>query len=402
LVFTLTKVLIVGSGAGGGILASELSQRGVEVTIIEKGPSTPPGDAHCHYDTINTGVEILKTHCVGGTTMVTAGNAVRTCQDELKKLNIDVGSELDQVEEEVGVTILPDSLLGEGTRILMDSARRLGLSMEKMPKFIDPRLCKPCGKCALGCPRNAKWNSRHYLKNALNMGACLIENRPVVDVLLENGKLKGVRTHGKDYYADVVVLSSGAIATPRLLKRAGLEAGAQLFVDTFITIGGVLEKIGFNEEVQMNALLRRKDLIISPHFSSILVDKIPGAAPEDILGMMVKIKDDNQGQVTSEEVVKYSTARDVGLLSEGAALAGSILVNAGADPTRLVSTPARGAHPGGTAAIGSVVDSNLETEIENLFVADASVLPSAPGAPPVLTILALAKRLGRYIYMDRA
>jgi choline dehydrogenase-like flavoprotein len=118
--------------------------------------------------------------------------------------------------------------------------------------------------------------------------------------------------------------------------------------------------------------------------------------------MMVKIKDDNQGQVTSEEVVKYSTARDVGLLSEGAALAGSILVNAGADPTRLVSTPARGAHPGGTAAIGSVVDSNLETEIENLFVADASVLPSAPGAPPVLTILALAKRLGRYIYMDRA
>ena len=66
--FTLTKVLIVGSGAGGGILASELSQRGVEVTIIEKGPSTPPGDAHCHYDTINTGVEILKTHCVGGTT----------------------------------------------------------------------------------------------------------------------------------------------------------------------------------------------------------------------------------------------------------------------------------------------------------------------------------------------
>ncbi|MDD4810502.1 MAG: GMC oxidoreductase, partial [Methanobacterium formicicum] len=43
------------------------------------------------------------------------------------------------------------------------------------------------------------------------------------------------------------------------------------------------------------------------------------------------------------------------------------------------------------AAVGEVVDKNLETEIENLFVADASVFPRAPGAPPVLTILALAR-----------
>lgn len=397
----MTKVLVVGSGAGGGILASELAQNGVEVTIIEKGPSTPPGDAYCHYDIINTGVEISKTDCVGGTTMVTAGNAVRTCQEELKKYKIDIEAELDEVEEEVGVTTLPDSLLGEGTQKLMDSAWELGFTMEKMPKFIDPRLCRPCGKCVLGCPRDAKWTSQEYLKSAVNSGAHLIDNRPVVDIILENGELKGVRTSDEDYFADIVVLSAGAITTPRLLQQAGLEAGTQLFVDTFVTIGGVLEDIGFNEEVQMNALLKRKYLIIAPHFSSILVDKIPDASSEDILGMMVKIKDDNQGQVTTEKVVKYSTARDVGLLCEGAALAGSILTAAGVDPTSLVSTPARGAHPGGTAAIGRVVDLNLETEIENLFVADASVLPRAPGAPPVLTILALAKRLGKYLSIER-
>jgi choline dehydrogenase-like flavoprotein len=273
--------------------------------------------------------------------------------------------------------------------------------MEKMPKFINPRLCRPCGKCALGCPRDAKWTSQEYLKSAVNSGARLIENQRVLDIILENGELRGVRTPEKDYYANIVVLSAGALSTPRLLQQAGLEAGTQLFVDTFITIGGLLEGIGFNEEVQMNALLERKNLIIAPHFSSILADKIPNAESEDILGMMVKIKDDNQGQVTTDNVVKYSTARDVGLLCEGAAMAGSILTAAGVDPTSLVSTPARGAHPGGTAAIGRVVDCNLETEIENLFVADASVLPSAPGAPPVLTILALAKRLGRYLSMER-
>lgn len=397
----MTKVLVVGSGAGGGILASELSQRGLEVTIIEKGPTTPPGDAYCHYDIINTGVEISKTDCVGGTTMVTAGNAVRTCQEELKKYNIDIDAEFEEVEQEVGVNTLPDSLLGEGTRRVMDSARELGLSMEKMPKYIDPRLCRPCGKCVLGCPRDAKWTSQEYLRRALNSGARLIDNTPVVDVMVENGKLMGVRTPDKDYHADVVVLSAGAIATPRLLQRVGLEAGRQLFVDTFVTIGGMLEDIGFNEEVQMNALLRREHLILAPHYSSILVDKIPDAAPEDILGMMVKIKDDHEGQVTTDSVVKYSTSRDVGLLCEGAALAGSILTAAGVDPGSLVSTPARGAHPGGTAAIGVVVDSNLETEIEGLFVADASVLPRAPGAPPVLTILALAKRLGKYLATER-
>lgn len=87
----------------------------------------------------------------------------------------------------------------------------------------------------------------------------------------------------------------------------------------------------------------------------------------------------------------------MGLIAEGSSLAGTILTEAGVDPSSLVSTPSRGAHPGGTAAIGEVVDDNLETEIDGLFVCDASVLPSAPGAPPVLTILSLAKRLGKYI-----
>ena len=105
----------------------------------------------------------------------------------------------------------------------------------------------------------------------------------------------------------------------------------------------------------------------------------------------------DQGKVRENCIEKYSTSNDVSLLARGSAVAGAILTEAGVDPTTLTSTPARGAHPGGTAAIGEVVDKNLETEISGLFVADASVFPSAPGAPPVLTIVALARRLGRYL-----
>jgi len=113
--------------------------------------------------------------------------------------------------------------------------------------------------------------------------------------------------------------------------------------------------------------------------------------------MMVKIRDDPSGRVTLDSVVKYNTLRDVELLTRGSAIAGSILKEAGVDARSLVSTYPRGAHPGGTAAIGKVVDGNLETEISGLFVADASVFPEVPGAPPVLTICALAKRLANHI-----
>ena len=97
------------------------------------------------------------------------------------------------------------------------------------------------------------------------------------------------------------------------------------------------------------------------------------------------------------DVVKINTITDIRYLAEGAAPAGFVLEKAGVDPTTIGSTVYRGAHPGGTAPIGIVVDSNLETKISNLFVCDASVLPISPGKPPILTILALSKRLADYI-----
>jgi choline dehydrogenase-like flavoprotein len=149
----------------------------------------------------------------------------------------------------------------------------------------------------------------------------------------------------------------------------------------------------------MNALITLDDVILTPHYSSILQDKIMkfNVSEGDIIGLMIKIADEPSGKVLENSVEKYSTSNDVHLLAKGSAVAGAILTDIGVDPTTLTSTPARGAHPGGTAAIGQVIDKNLETELSNLFIADASVFPKAPGAPPILTIVALARRLGKYI-----
>ena len=43
--------------------------------------------------------------------------------------------------------------------------------------------------------------------------------------------------------------------------------------------------------------------------------------------------------------------------------------------------------------MGRTVNKEFETEISGLYVCDASIFPSAPGNPPVLTLVTLAKKL---------
>lgn len=398
-VIDMKNIVVIGSGAGGATVAKELSKYEVSLTLIEKGPCIEAKKAYECYETLKTCVDLSKTACVGGTTLVTLGNAAKTSLDALKSLDIDLTKEFKEVEDELNVNTLPDSHFGEGTRKIMNAAGSLGFPVKKMPKFIDPRLCEPCGNCAFGCSKDAKWTALKFIEEAKNSGAKIVENTPITDIIVDNGKINGVKSYDKVFPADIVIVSSGAVETPILLRKIGINAGDNLFVDTFITIGGVLREVGFNQEIQMNALIEFDEFILSPHFSDILVDKLHkyGAGKKDIIGMMVKIKDEPSGKVRENKVTKYNTPKDVGLLAEGSAIAGSILTQLGVDPKTLVSTHARGAHPGGTAAVGRVVDKNLETSVKGLFVADASVLPEAPGAPPILTILALAKRLSKYI-----
>jgi choline dehydrogenase-like flavoprotein len=54
-------------------------------------------------------------------------------------------------------------------------------------------------------------------------------------------------------------------------------------------------------------------------------------------------------------------------------------------------------HPGGTAKIGDLVDSNLKSRLDNLYVCDCSVIPESSGLPPTLTLIALAKRLAKHL-----
>lgn len=409
-------VIVVGSGAGGATVARDLALAGIPVKIIEKGPAIQSKKAFNYYDLSEEGLDLLKTSCVGGSTLVAVGNGVRVLENELKNMGLDISIELDEIEKDLEIGPMPDSHIGDGTKLLMESAQSMGINIQKMPKFIRSKDCSPCGQCSFGCPKNAKWSAADFVSEAQKAGAELIPETEVTDLIVENGRIIGVKalqntcsreddeivSEETSFLSEIVILSLGGVETPRLLQKAGIDAGENFFMDTFITVGGILENVAFKDEVQMNALIIKENFILGPHFSTFLSSQLKdqGATDKDILGFMVKIGDESSGYVGPDTIVKNNTLRDVRFLAEGAALAGAILVEAGVNPDTIISTHPRGAHPGGTAAIGDVVNENLETSINGLFVADASVLPTAPGAPPLLTIMALSKRLAKYIISE--
>ncbi|WP_405304564.1 FAD-dependent oxidoreductase [Methanobrevibacter sp.] len=398
-------VIIVGTGAGGAIIARELSKENIPVTIIEKGPYIKSGEAFNYYDEYNDSVDLLTTTCIGGATIVSMANMVRALDEELHEFGIDLTEEYDYVEKLVGVHQLDDSHIGRGTQLFLDAGHELGLNTLKMPKAIREEDCVQCGRCAFGCPADAKFSGKDFVDEAVEAGAKLITDAEVIEVISENNKVKGV-SYIKDnkkesIYADTVVLSAGAIGTTLILRQSGIEdAGSEIFFDPFVSVGGYLKDINFNTEVQMAGLVIGKNFVLSPHFSSFIKGNIDDKKVDDkdILSIMVKTADECRGYVDSEgDVIKENTIQDIRYLAEGVATAGFILEKAGVDPSTIGSTVYRGAHPGGTAKIGKIVDSNQETEIDGLFVSDASVLPISPGKPPILTILALSKRLADYL-----
>lgn len=398
-------IIVVGTGAGGGILAYELAKNDIPVTILEKGPYIESKDAFDYYDKYSEDVDLLSTTCIGGSSIVSMSNMVRALDEELLDYGIDLTEAYAYVEDLVGVHQLDDSHIGKGTRAFLDAGEELGLETLKMPKAIREEDCIQCGKCAFGCPVNAKWSGKDFVDMAVEAGAELICDAEVIEVINKGGKASGVKyikdSKEESVLADTVVLCAGAIGTTLILRNSGIDdVGREIFFDPFVSVGGYLKDINFNTEVQMAGLVIGENFVLSPHFSSFIRANIPSDTVEDkdILSIMVKTADECKGYVDDDgDVVKINTIHDIRYLAEGVATAGFILEKAGVDPKTVGSTVYRGAHPGGTAPIGKIVDSNQKTEIDGLFVSDASVLPISPGKPPILTILALSKRLADYL-----
>lgn len=421
------EFLIVGSGAGGATLARELSKKAKKVLVVEKGKyeqklGTLRGSLR-FYDTnkltklpkkSKEGVILYRTIMAGGSTVVSCGNATRCLEEELADFGINLDEEFTEAESEMNVLPIDRRLLSEGSEKIMWASKELGYQMELMPKFINPNKCKACGQCWLGCAKDAKWTALNYLEEARQNGADIIYDTSVEQVLTENGRVKGVRGIGlqgeMEIFSDVVILAAGGLGTPVILQQSGVKkAGSNLFVDLLVNTYGITESFNQISEPPMalvdHEFYKSKGFILSPYVNHYRMARflemgVKGLSlpTNRLIGIMNKISDEPIGHVYPDGTVsKPVSEKDWMRLKEGSSIASEILIKAGAGPKSISVSKVQGGHPGGTAAIGTVVGKDLQTEVNNLFVCDASVLPKAPGMPPILTIIALAKWLAKIL-----
>lgn len=430
-----TEVVIIGSGTGGATVAKELAEQRKKVLILEKGKKYSTLEKSKKTSLIericikyNEGVLLDSIHKklkqlllvdrnipifrkigIGGTTTIAHANATRSLEKELYSLGVNIEEELQETEQELKVTSFPQNRMGKGAKKIWDSANSLGLKFEPMPKFIDFNKCIGCSRCYVECQANTKWTAVDFIKIAQDNGALLLQNMTANKIVVSNGSVEGVKalsTEGEIYIrANIVVLAAGALETPIILQKTGIEsAGKKLFCDPCYIVYGPSKNNFLDKELGtiidseflhkggftlLNCIVPSRNKKYLPRFKK-------SEDGEGMIGVMIKIKDDSIGSVYSDGNIRKSmTSKDLCKVNAGIRIGKEILVKAGVNHRFIKIKGIGGYHPGGTAAIGEVVDSNLETEIKNLFVSDASVLPTAPGLPPMLTIIALSKRLAK-------
>jgi choline dehydrogenase-like flavoprotein len=434
------EVIVVGTGPSGATAALELSRRGKRVLMIELGKDHPVGrgalytfrhlyDKHLVFSRSREGVIVDRALTLGGSSAVFAGNAFRPSKAFQDTLGIDLEPTVDETIAELKLAPFPDDFMSgwSGTQRLVEASDQLGASLAPQMKFIDPTRCHPkCDSCMFGCAINARWTARDYVRKAMAWpnGADLITETRVEKVLIDQGRAIGVQVRGRDIpsrlFADTVVLAAGGMGTPIILKRSGIEeAGRSFFMDPMDVLVGYtrekgphrgmtfthacvdrVESDGFmigntlGKGAYLSQMLRGRSLIRS--LSKFFKRKAY------TLGMFTKIADENIGSIDARgRMSKPMTAEDRQKMQKGDDLCRRILVKAGCDPATISTSTLVGGHPGGTAAMGVVVDDNFETrKIKNLFVCDTSVFPRSPGAPPVLTLISMVKRWAREVDVD--
>lgn len=418
-------VIVVGTGPGGGMVAKELAAGGKKVLMLEWGDKPRiTGSFYQEAKAITKlGVNVLLTNerlpvirgvSVGGSSMLFYATCFPVPYDMFHKHGIALEETMAEIEQELPIGPLKDEMIGPMAGKIMESALNLGYKWEKIDKFMHQDKWRPRKKFGyFGDRYGVKWTARECVEDAMSSGSELITKAKVSKVIVEGNTATGVEytRKGKTSVASAekIVISAGGLGTPMILRESGIkDAGRDFFFDPLVLARGTVEDIRVpKSEVPMSAGIHMEDegyvmTDITEQYGVAVMNSImsfkPGQlfANRKMLKIMVKIKDDLGGEIDEKgNIIKSLTDDDKQKLSRGYKRAEEILKNAGA--TGIHGTPVTAAHPGGSAKIGDVIDSDLKTEYDNLYVCDCSVIPEAWGLPPTSTILCLGKRLGKHL-----
>jgi choline dehydrogenase-like flavoprotein len=249
-------IVIIGSGAGGGTVAQELSslcRTGVRIAVLEKGPKLRDEEftgrevemAKALYEdgggflTAEQTMTLAFGSAYGGSTVVYTGTSLLPPERVLQRWNVpgltfaDVEQRARKYVAENNVHLLEESLLNQNNRLFVEGCQRLRYRVRQFP--VNLKGCRGSSLCNLGCPNQAKQGThRVQLPRAERNGVEVvtrcevqrIENKNIfarVSEKTEGNKGELSAWEAGDYQIDakVVVVCAGAVNSPALLLRSG-------------------------------------------------------------------------------------------------------------------------------------------------------------------------------------
>ncbi|MFW3171586.1 FAD-dependent oxidoreductase [Geodermatophilus sp. CPCC 206100] len=250
-------VVVIGSGAGGAIVAARAAQAGLSVLVLEAGGYRNEADFR-QIDSLGAEMflrrgsfwsdsgqmGLLAGTALGGGTLINSMVCLRTprhirelwAAEGLEGLDgPDFDKYTDAVWDRLGVNT-DATTYNANTRAMITGLASRGYSHERLPRNAllsdDPSLC---GYCNAGCQQGAKRSTLHtYLEDAVAAGARVVVDCSVDRITTADGRATGVTaTVGTadgpcalTVDAPTVVLAAGGIESPAVLLRSGIGGPA--------------------------------------------------------------------------------------------------------------------------------------------------------------------------------
>jgi choline dehydrogenase-like flavoprotein len=274
-------VVVVGSGAGGGVTAEILALAGLKVVIVEEGALKSSGDFKMREaeaypalyqesaarKTLDKAINILQGRTVGGSTTVNWTSSFRTPPSTLDFWQrhyglADYGVEamapwFAMMEERLNVSDW-QAAPNENNDLLRRGANQLGIPTGLIRRNV--RGCWNLGYCGMGCPTNAKQSMLvTTIPSALDHGATLVTRVRAERLELTGGRATELLCHALDaqglapngrqlrLLARHFVVAGGAINSPALLMRSGAPdphglLGRRTFLHPTLISAGIFEQ----------------------------------------------------------------------------------------------------------------------------------------------------------------